>query len=155
MDIPNEPSSGKSIGAACLGAVLGLAVVVVLTILFFQWAGGITPYDIVTLDQQGQLELGGLAIFYMLVVAVVIGAPLGCWLMLRRIRAVGVGATALLTIPWFWPSWTLGLRGIRSGPNDPVILPYAFVGAIVLGAALARVTALLIGRVLRRSEAGR
>lgn len=145
----NEPKSGRSIAAATLGSMLGVAVVVVLTVLFFQWAGGITPYDIVTLDQQSRLELEGLAIFYLQVAAVVIGAPLGCWFMLRKARASGASATAVLTIPWFWLFWTVALRQIPSGPNDPLVLPYAFLAAIALAAALARISTLLIRRTAR------
>lgn len=120
----NEEKPGASVAAAGVGALIEVAVVVVSAILFFQWAGGITPYDIVTLDQQSRLELEGLAIFYMQVVAVVLGAPSGCWVVLRKLRASGARATALLIIPWVSLLWTLVLRRIPSGPNDPLVLPY-------------------------------
>ena len=142
-------AASRSIAAASLGATLGVAVVILLTIVFFQWAGGITPYDIVTLDQQSRLELEGLVIAYMQVVTVVIGVPLGCWFILRRTQAPGAGATALFTIPWSWLLWVVALRQIPSGPNDALVLPYAFFGAVVLAAALARGAILLIQRAAR------
>lgn len=127
-----------------LGAVAGVVLLVILTILFFRWAGGISAYDIVTLDQQGRLELEGLAIFYMQVLAVVLAAPLGCWFALRKARAAAAGPTALLTIPWSWLLSTLVLRHIPTGPEDPVVLPWASLAATAVAAALARAAAVVI-----------
>lgn len=127
-----------------VGAVAGVVLVVILAILFFRWAGGISTYDILTLDQQGRLELEGLAIFYMQVLAVFLAAPLGCWFALRKARAAAAGATALLMIPWSWMLSALVLRHVPTGPEDPIVLPWASLATVAVAAALARATALIV-----------
>lgn len=126
------------------GAVLGVLVTVLLFILLFQWAGGVTPYDVVTLDQQSRLELEAIFLFFLDFFAIALGAPLGCWALLRRAGLAAAGTTALLTIPIYAGSTWVAFSLIPSDAGSPVLLPWALLAAAALAGGMARVAVLAL-----------
>ena len=130
---PGDGGRKRRVLAAGLGALIGGFLVYVA---LAGMGGGVDWEDRLTMDQSGELELEGIGLLLGIVAAVVVGIPVGAYLGLRwtgaqkrAITAVAVGAIgALVTTAVLW--------AVPSGPDDPVLLPYAVFGSwFLIGAA--------------------
>lgn len=112
---------GAGVGSFILASVIYLIV--------SGFGGGVDFEDRLTFDQSGELELEGLAILGGLVLAALIGIPLGTWIGLRVIRADSGALTALMTIV---PTAGVGLLSIQlapGSPDGPVVAPFLVFGS--------------------------
>lgn len=124
---------------AAAGAALGVAGVgVVAAFLVEPTIGGASAAQILSFDHGGELELEGLLIYFVLALAVLLGAPLGVWVALRAGHctraawtAVGAGILAL-------GATMLVLQMVPSEPDDPVLEPYVVVLVASLCGLLSR-----------------
>jgi ABC-type dipeptide/oligopeptide/nickel transport system permease component len=65
--------------------------------LITAYGGGVDLEDLVTFDLGGELDFGGILVFWGIVAGVLIGVPLGCYLALRLLHAPRAGKTALVS----------------------------------------------------------
>lgn len=77
-------------------------------------------------------------LFFLELFAIALGAPLGCWALLRRAGLAGAGATALLTIPAFASLAWVAFNLIPSDPGAPILLPWALLISAGVAGAVAR-----------------
>lgn len=140
-------ASGETRGGyvrAALGATVGVVALGLLAAFLVEpTVGGATPKQLLSFDHDGILELDALLIYLVVAVAIVIGAPLGCWLALRAGREPRAGVTALLLPILLWGVTIVVLRVVPSAPGDPVIEPYAITLGAFLSGLLARAFVLL------------
>ncbi|HVL64804.1 MAG TPA: hypothetical protein VM573_06500 [Actinomycetota bacterium] len=130
-----ETNEGRGVFASGAGALLG-ALGVYLLIAGF--GGGVDWRTRWTFDQAGRLELEGVFIFFGLVVGVVLGAPAGAAFAVRLAGRGRALRTALLALVLAAVSVTILMRVVPTGPNDPVIAPYAVWAAVFAAGAAAR-----------------
>jgi hypothetical protein len=116
---------------AALGSFAGVVSVgVAAAFLVEPTIAGAAPAQILSFDHAGQLELEALIIYVVVALAVLLGAPLACWLFLRSGRCRLAGITALWLAPVLSALVFAVLRVVPSAPHDPVVEPYAVaVGA--------------------------
>lgn len=132
----NAPSVRRGVLAASLGSVTGFVLAAVLTAAFLAEAEGQRMVTYLTGDPHGQLELGAVAIFFV-IAAGVLGAPIGGALTLRLGRHRWVGSTAFLTLLLSALAALLVIAGPR--PFDgPVRFPASLLGSMLVAGALAR-----------------
>ncbi len=84
------------------------------------------------------MELGGVLLFPYLGIVLLLGGPAGCWVALRSRRARAGLPTSLLLALLSVVSLLALYTTVRSGPDDPVVVPYALVVAVAASAAIAR-----------------
>ncbi len=107
--------------------------------------GGVDFEDRVTLDQSGELELEGIALFYGVVFGAVGGAPLGTFIVLRLAAADRAGKTAALTLVFAPMITVIASRLVPAAPDDPILLPYFLFGGWFLAGAVARALVTRVG----------
>ncbi|MBA2724550.1 MAG: hypothetical protein H0U53_01055 [Actinobacteria bacterium] len=141
---PQRPRTAK--WAAALGGVLaGLLIFVSISTV----VGGLDPKTVLTFDQDGSLErqkdgapeeifIRQFVMFIALVLAVVIGVPLGAFIGVKRVRARKPLWTALLTAVIGSAGTVLALRGVPFEPSDHLLLPYVIFGTWFLAPFLSR-----------------
>lgn len=134
--------------AAVVGATLGVLVTGLVGSLALAAAAGVPPVVVLTLDQEGVMELGGILLFPYLGIVLLLGGPGGCWVALRSHRAFGRLATSLLLALMSLASFLAIYSVVGSGPDDPVVLPYALVVAVAVSAGIARFVVLTVTRLL-------
>jgi hypothetical protein len=100
--------------------------------------GGVDWEDRLTFDQSGELELEGVGIWLGIVVGAALGAPLGTYVALRRANAPRAGPTAVLTAIATAAVTTVTFLLLQSGPQDPLVAPYAVFGGWFLVPLLVR-----------------
>ncbi len=133
---------------AVVGATLGVLVTGVLGSLVVATATGVSPVVVLTLDQDGVMELGGVLLVPYLGIVLLLGGPGGCWVALRSDRVSGALATASLQAVMSVASFLALYSVVGSGPDDPAVMPYALVVAVAASAGLARFVVLTAARLL-------
>ncbi len=134
--------------AAVVGATLGVLVSALVGSLAVAAAAGVSPAVVLTLDQQGVMELGGVLLFPYLGIVLLLGGPGGCWVALRLHRASAGLATSLLLAMMSLASFLWLYTTVGSGADDPVVLPYGLVVAVAASAGIARFVVLTAARLL-------
>lgn len=129
---------------AAVGSALGVVVLGVgAAFLVEPTFGGASPGQILSFDHSAQLELGGVLIYFVLALAVLVGGPLGVWLGLRAGRCPRAGWTAVLTGLFSLGAASFVLSLVPSAPGDPVLEPYGVVLGASLSGLLSRALVLL------------
>jgi len=130
--------STRGYAAAVVGATLGVVGTALVGSLAVASAAGVSPVVVLTLDQDGVMELGGVLLFPYLGIVLLLEGPAGCWVALRSRRARAGLPTSLLLALLSVVSFLALYTTVRSGPDDPVVVPYALVVAVAASAAIAR-----------------
>ncbi len=136
---------------AATGAALGVAGVGLAAAFLAEPIFGTSPALVLSFDHSGQLELGGVVIFFVVAVAVLLGGPFGAWLALRAGRCARAGWTAVLTGLLSVGATSVVLSLVPSSPGDPVLEPYGLVVGGFTSGLLSRILVLLLGHGRRSS----
>lgn len=138
-----DPTSGYV--SAATGSLFGYTVAGLAGAFLLGPPLGASPWLIITFDQDGVLELAGVTVVFALAIAIFVGAPLGCWLWLRRGRHRRAGITAGLVVPLLLALGWVAAAVVPAAPDDPVLLPFSSLLAAFVAGLLARALALLGG----------
>ncbi|MCA1708204.1 MAG: hypothetical protein LC808_34975 [Actinobacteria bacterium] len=114
---------------AAIGSMLGMGAVFIIAGLAIHLTREPTFPETLSFDHDGQLELGGIFIFLVVIVALVLGAPFGTWFALKlgdhdRRWATVIAVAILAPIIGL-----VGLGRVPSAPGDPVLEPYVLLGS--------------------------
>ncbi|CAN5255048.1 hypothetical protein BH20ACT22_BH20ACT22_18770 [soil metagenome] len=139
-------------GRAATGAALGVAGLGLLAAFLADPVFGTSPALVLSFDHDGQLELGGVVIFFVVAVAVLLGGPFGAWVALRAGRCTRAGSTAVLTGLLSLGAASFVLSLVPSAPGDPVLEPYGIVVGALLSGLLSRTVVLLLAHGRRNSS---
>ncbi len=139
--------STRGYAAAMAGTTLGVLVTGLIGSVGVAEITGTSTSVVLTLDQDGVMELGGVLLFPYLGVVLLLGGPVGCWLALRLRQAAGQHATAVASAPMSLASFLVLSSLVGGGPDDPVVLPYALVIAAAASAGVARAVVLTTQRL--------
>jgi MFS family permease len=110
----------------------------VIAALFVHLTGEPTFSETLGFDHDGQLELGAILVFLVVVVALVVGSPLGAWFALIRGDHHRRGPT-VIAVAFLAPIIGLfGIGQVPSAPGDPVLEPYMLLASAFVAGLLGR-----------------
>lgn len=135
---PPEP---RGYLAAGLGSALGMLVVFILATMLVHLTGEPTFSETLGFDHDGQLELSAMFIFLVVVVALVVGSPLGVWSALILWNHPRKGATAVAVAVLAPIIGLVGMARVPSAPGDPVLEPYVLLVSAFVAGLIARLLA--------------
>lgn len=118
----------------------------VLVAVLFHLTGEPTFSEILSFDHDGQLELGAIAIFLVVIAALVVGAPLGTWFALKRGEHDRRWATVIAVAILAPGIGLFGMGRVPSTPGDPVLEPYVLLASTFVAGLAGRLVTASVSR---------
>jgi cytochrome c biogenesis protein CcdA len=146
----DETTGDRPLSRATLAGVSAFITGFLIYVAVAGLGGGVSWEDRLTFDQSGELELEGVGIFFGIILGATVGAPLGTYIALRWTRAAAAGTTAAGAAFATGLVTALALWVVPTGPQDPILAPYAVFGGWFLAPFLTR--RIVIHRVHRDTD---